>query len=74
MTGASSTYADIYGHETRIAMGVDAQDANDRDVQAGQGGPGDRADGASPRDAGPGAAPRPARRGDRDWAARLFNN
>ena len=72
--GRLSTYADIYGHETRIAMGVM------RKTQMIATSKQDKAAPATAQKARPRAmqvqiaAPRPARRGDRDWAARLFNN
>jgi len=72
--GRLSTYADIYGHETRIAMGVM------RKTQMIATSKQDKAAPATAQKARPRAmqvqvaAPGPARRGDRDWAARLFNN
>lgn len=70
--GSLDTYADIYGHETRIAMGV-ARKAQMIAVPKKE-----KAAPATAQRARPHtvriAAPRPVRRADRDWAARLFNN
>lgn len=72
--GSLSTYADVYGHETRIAMGVTrktkmiAGATKDKTTQRTVEKNRARAGQVQV------AAPRPARRSDRDWAARLFNN